>query len=337
MKWITASDAQGRQIELSVDSSGAMLARSEGVESVLGTPKDFNAKLVHAGTRSQYAELLIPPFGTLRTVELDAVDAWFAHLDLSGERNKKRAPAWVWAWGILGTILLAIVLTIWLGLPWLARLVSERIPAEWEKSLAAGTLSSLESDGFKVSEVPVMEQARYRELFAKLTKGISYNNPVTLEFRSWSDPNAFAIPGGTIVVTDQMLKLMATDDEFMAVMAHEIGHLEKRHGIRSVLQQGGAWMVLSTLLGDSSGLANVANALPTVLIDSAYSRDFEREADEYAFVRLKAAGISPRAFASLMRKLQSASETSGPNAIKYFSSHPATDERIAAAEKAAQP
>jgi Zn-dependent protease with chaperone function len=333
MKWIDSKTHDGEVIGLAVNADGDMFMRRHGQESAIGKPGAYAARM---GDKRRYAEIDLAPIGVVRTLDVNVIDAWFSHLDLSGERSKKRVSAGMIGWGMLGGIVLSVVLAFWLGVPWLARIAAENMPVEWEKSMASGTLASLESDGFKASEVSSEEQARYRKLFEKVAAGTQYGNPITLEFRSWTDPNAFAIPGGTVVVTDQMLKLMSTDDEFTAVMAHEVGHLEKRHGIRSVLQQGGAWLVVSLLVGDSSGLAAVATALPSVLIESAYSRDFEREADVYAFARLNAMNISPKAFASLMRKMKAQADAGEPGALKYFSSHPPTDERIEAAEAAAK-
>lgn len=338
MKWIDAQTQSGDKVALGVNSDGTLFAQIDGVETALGKPSQYQARiggrLPHSSSR--YAEVNLPEIGLLRTTEIDVIDAWFAHLDLSGERRKKHVSPTTIGLTILGSIALAIVLVFWLGLPWLARLAAQHIPADWEKSLSAGTLSSLEADGFNPSLISLDAQSRYRKLFDAVAKGSSYSNPMTLEFRSWTDPNAFAIPGGVVVVTDQMLALMTTDDEFSAVMAHEIGHLEKRHGIRSVLQQGGAWLVVGLLVGDTSGLSYIATALPATLVDSAYSRGFEREADDYAFARLRQMQISPSAFAALMRKMQAQAKLAGSGGLKYFSSHPPTDERIEAAERAAQ-
>ncbi len=331
MKWITATTINQQVIELALDASGTLYQRVADQVLPLGSPQQFIARM---GEKRRYAELELPNIGVVRTNEVHVIDAWFAHLDLSGERHRKHAPAWAWAWGILGSIILSIVLLFWLGVPWLARTAAAHMPVEWEKSLSEGTLQSLDSDGFTASTVSADEQSRYRALFAKVTEGANYGLPIKLEFRNWTDPNAFAIPGGTVVITDQMLKLMTSDNEFTAVMAHEVGHLVHRHGVRSVLQTSGTWIIIGTMMGDASGLASITTALPAVLVDSAYSRDFEREADQYAFQQLKARGISPKAFASLMKKLQDETEKSG-SSMQYFSSHPPTDERIAAAERAA--
>lgn len=332
MKWIHAIREDGSTLQLSVDAAGAMWLQENGAKQQIGVPTDF----VATKPAKTLVEIDLGSFGRVRTMEIDVADAWFAHLDLSGERAKKPMSPGKIVTVIFGSIALVIFVTFYFGLPWIAKKAAEHMPAEWEKSLASGTLSSLESNGFTESTLSETEQTRYRALFSKVAAGASYGLPISLEFRSWTDANAFAIPGGTVVITDQMLKLMSTDDEFSAVMAHEIGHLEKRHGVRSVLQQSGAWLVIGLMVGDGSALGTIATALPATLVDSAYSRAFEREADEYAFARLKQMQISPAAFASLMRKMQAESEAAGAGALKYFSSHPPTDERIESAESAAR-
>jgi Zn-dependent protease with chaperone function len=332
MKWIQAQTEKG-WISLALDHQGILFAKStDGAEVALGSSSNLIARL-HDGKKT--AVILLPePWGEARTTEIDVVDAWFSHLDLSGERRRKPTPVWIWAWGILGGIVIAIVLTFTVFIPWAAGSLAERVPVSWETDLADGTLKELASDGFSESKLSSDEIARKRKMFAELVKLSKYPLPIRLEFYSWNAPNAFAIPGGVVVITDQMLDLMKTDDEFLAVMAHEIGHLEHRHGVRSVIQDGSSWLVISLMFGDASSMAALTTALPAVLVTSAYSRDFEREADVYAFNMLRSLGKSPQAFATVMRELQKANEEAG--GLSYFSSHPPTNERIEAAEVAAR-
>jgi Zn-dependent protease with chaperone function len=332
MKWINAQSADGRTIEMAVNADGQLCIRDANGQKTLGSTQSFTARIDPKG---KWAEVSLNDLGVYRTIETQVVDAWFAHLDLSGERAKKPISASTIGWGILGAVALSVILLFTVGLPWLAGLAARNMPVDWEKQLSASTLSSLEDSGFKPSTRSEADQRKYKKLFDTLAKASDYGLPIELYFRSWTDPNAFAVPGGTVVITDQMLELMTDEDEFLAVMAHEIGHLEKRHGVRSVLQESGTWIAISFMVGDSSALGTLATALPATLMSSSYSRDFEREADEVAFVKLKAIGKSPRAFASLMRKMQAKVEGADGSALKYFSSHPPTDERINAAEQAA--
>jgi len=333
MKWIQAQTAQQEWLSIALNHEGVLFVKdAAGVETELGRSANFSARLQEG--RKTAVISLPQPWGEVKTAEIDVVDAWFAHLDLSGERRRKPAPVWVWAWGILGSIVLATVLTFMVLIPMLAGSLASHVPVSWESNLAEGTLEALASDGFSESKLSSDEMARKRKLFAEIVKLSKYPLPIRLEFYAWNAPNAFAIPGGVVVITDQMLDLMKTDDEFLAVMAHEIGHLEHRHGVRSVIQDGSSWLLVSLMFGDASSMAALTTALPAVLITSAYSRDFEREADVYAFDMMRSLGKSPAAFASVMRSLQKANEEAG--GLSYFSSHPPTSERIEAAEEAAR-
>src|ERR1019366_6498522 len=86
-------------------------------------------------------------------------------------------------------------------------------------------------------------------------------------------------PNGAIVMTDQLVQMAGNDQAVLGVLGHELGHLQRRHSLRHLLQALGVGVVLNLWIGDvSSALA----AMPTFLLDQKYSRDFEREADQYA-------------------------------------------------------
>ena len=93
------------------------------------------------------------------------------------------------------------------------------------------------------------------------------------------------------------------------MLAHEIGHVRGRHAMRLVLQSSGVAVLLTALAGDAVGVTFLAVALPTMLLQSGYSRQFEAEADDYAFAHMKRHGVSPQAFADVMRRLEK--ETGG--------------------------
>ena len=140
-------------------------------------------------------------------------------------------------------------------------------------------------------------------------------------------------------MTDALVKLAGHDDQLSAVLAHEIGHVRHRHGLRLGLQAAGLAALTAVVLGDIASVANLAVALPTAILQSGYTRAFETEADDYAFQRLKEVGISPQAFADMMRVFQKQREGRPPRgeAADYFSTHPATQSRIERAERAARP
>jgi Zn-dependent protease with chaperone function len=256
------------------------------------------------------------------------------------------------------------------GVPWLAREVAFRLPASMEQEIADEGLKGLDRAVFKPSKVADDRRKRLREVFAALAKegGVS----ARLEFRdgNWVGANALALPGGVVVITDQLVELFEDDERIAAVLAHEVGHLHYRHGARAILQDSLVALGTMALLGDASSVASIATTLPTVMLHTSYSRDFERESDQFAFALLKKTGRSPKLFAEALAameaardkqasggsgegckvpeddKVESAEKTDTEEKDKkkdrrwtnlgYLSTHPATHERIKAAEEAAR-
>ena len=156
--------------------------------------------------------------------------------------------------------------------------------------------------------------------------------------------NAFALPGGAVVLTDALVKLAQNDAQISAVLAHEVGHVRHHHGLRLAIQAAGLAALIATLAGDAVSITGLAVALPTALLQSGYSREFEDEADAYAFRRLKEIQLSPKYFAQILARIEEsrnkdpdANRRSGPERRRsdhgYLSTHPATAERIERALK----
>ena len=130
-----------------------------------------------------------------------------------------------------------------------------------------------------------------------------------------------------MVVSDELVHLAQDEDEIVAVMAHEIGHVVHRHGLRHVLQNSAVVLLVAAVTGDIASLSALAATVPTVLVEAKYSRAFELEADQYAADYLRLHGIAPRHFVNILLRLQENSGSAEP-ALGYLSSHPATSERI---------
>ena len=135
--------------------------------------------------------------------------------------------------------------------------------------------------------------------------------------------NAFALPGGVMVLTDELVKLAQQDEEVVAVLAHELGHVHGRHGVRMVVQSMGAAAVLLAVTGDFGNVTDLASALPSLLLQTGYSRNMEREADAYAIDSLQAACVEPKHLAVMLGKLDAKASETG-----WLDSHPGTQERM---------
>lgn len=169
---------------------------------------------------------------------------------------------------------------------------------------------------------------------------LSHSN-YELLFRSGKiGANAFALPDGTVVLTDEIVTLMEREPHALtAVLLHEIGHVEHQHGMKQLARATATSMLFAMLLGDIEGASEVIIGAGSSLIDNAFSREMESEADRFAHHQLKQLGLSPGHFATAMRLLaesthQSLDEEEGRHWTYYLSSHPEVLERIHAAEEA---
>lgn len=246
---------------------------------------------------------------------------------------------WQAAIACVVTIVVSLLAGYFLGLPVLAEHLADRIPMEAERTIGGQALEWFDEQNWTTpTELEAEQKAEILEGFNRLTADLPYRDFYRLEFRSGKmfGPNAFALPGGIIILTDKLVGLSDTNEEVIAVLAHEIGHVDMRHAMRSVLQNSIVAATVATITADAATLSVAVAGLPAVLAQTQYSRKFETAADDYAFSLLKRKGYSPAAFASIMEKLD---EKKGdrPAAFSYFSTHPLTDERVQRAREADGP
>ena len=235
-----------------------------------------------------------------------------------------------------GYALLALALTllaIWggisYGVPALAKHVAFSLPASTETAMGQNALASLDQFLFAPSQLADARQRELSGIFADMTTGLDRGQAYRLEFRR-SDKlgaNAIALPSGIIVITDDLVQLAKNNDELIAVLAHEIGHLKYRHALRRVLQDSATALIITGITGDITSITALATTVPTVLVQAKFSRDFEREADEFAIQYLQARGIALDSFAEILLRMEKQKPTAHdvPN---YLSTHPATRERV---------
>jgi Zn-dependent protease with chaperone function len=264
-------------------------------------------------------------------------------LDSLPQESTSEGPvAWLEErWGVaLACVALVVCVLLsgyFFGLPAAAERIAARMPMETERSLGSQSLIWLDHKGwFKPTTLDSDTLKTIRDGFDELSSDLPMRLYYRLEFRSGKGlgPNAFALPGGIIVITDEMVKAAETNEEVLAVLAHEIGHVELRHTMRSVLQSSVVAVAAVAVTADAASLSVAIAALPTMVARTKYSREFEAAADKYAFDLLKRKGYSPLAFASFMERLGQKEGDAGP--LSYVSSHPGTAERVRRARDAAK-
>ncbi len=282
--------------------------------------------------------LRLPDGASIETVDHAAVEALWP----VGGRIARLAYALESRWPAVVASLAAAAACVWLliavVLPQAAEPVARRMSPKVDEFLGKHVLSTLDSRIFSPPELPPAEQAAWRAKFYAFVNDEPDADRYSLVFRHAGAPNAFALPDGTIVVTDEMVRIVGSDDELLAVFAHEMGHVRGRHALRLMLQRSGVAVLLTAVAGDAVGVTYLAAVLPSMLLQSGYSREFEAEADDDAFALLKRRGVSPQAFADLLRRLGRAEPSfrDRGGVSRYLGSHPATAERIRRAEDAAR-
>jgi Zn-dependent protease with chaperone function len=209
----------------------------------------------------------------------------------------------------------------------MARSAAERLPASALDTLSAHVLLTLDRTLLAPSELTHDRQLRLLQRFAQLRFPDLPDERVALLFRRSEafGANAFALPSGLVVVTDDLVELAASDEELLAVLAHETGHVAGRHGLRNMIQSSVVSILVTWYIGDISALAAAA---PAALLEARYSRDLEREADAYAAAALGVNGLSPTLLADILERM-SAESGDLPDALAYLSTHPTSAERIA--------
>jgi len=240
--------------------------------------------------------------------------------------------SWRHALGAALLSILFVVASFYWGLPLAANVAAGRIPAKLALSMDTHFLGALDEGLMQPSKLSKARQNKLLGRFDALHE-VNALPPHSLEFRSSKEigANAFALPGGTVVVTDQLVALAKNDDEVLAVLAHELGHVSERHPLRQLLQSSVVGLAMTWYLGDISSLLAAA---PTMLLETSYSRDFERRADRYAVSLLRMNGIVPTRLADMLEKLEESHRQAGksngqPSRImQFFSTHPDTGERI---------
>lgn len=245
---------------------------------------------------------------------------------------------WIVALACVVIILSTLVVGYFFGLPAAAERIAYRIPMETERSLGEQALTWMDEQGwFKPTNLFFDKQKNIRDGFDRLRSDLPLKEYYQLEFRSGAGlgPNALALPGGIVVLTDEMVEAAKGTEEVLAVLAHEIGHVEHRHITRSVLQNSVIGAIAAAVTSDAATLTGVVAGLPVLVAQTKYSRDFETAADDYAFRLLKQKGYSPGAFASIMERLaKKHGKERGPFA--WISTHPVTSERVERAWNAAE-
>lgn len=282
-------------------------------------------------TRYGARQTELPDGALLSCADGAAWDAWARASGLSEPLAVRLAQSWSLVLGLLLFTVLLLFSTWRWGLPAAASQLARWAPPALEQQIGTELLALLDRQQLKPSRVPEAEQqALQQRLQALLQQAGERDLPNwRLHFRAADEglgPNALALPGGDIIVTDALLELLRDQpDALLGVLCHELGHLRHRHGLRLLIQSGAAAAVAGAVIGDFSSLLALA---PALLAERAYARDFEREADAEARRLLLASGRAPTVMIEFFDRIERYQDRQGRGATPLaIASHPTDEER----------
>ncbi|MBL0917816.1 MAG: M48 family metallopeptidase [Hydrogenophaga sp.] len=279
----------------------------------------------------------LPDGGLLQHADPAEWDAWWAAQGLA----ESFVVGWQQSWrgvliALVTTVAVLGITWVW-GVPWASERIAHNLPEAIERRIGAESLAQLERLFLRPSTLP---EAQQQALQTRWQAMVQRAHPAgdapahTLSFRASPrlGPNALALPGGQIVVTDELATLLHDHpDVLMGVLGHELGHVHHRDGMDMLVRSTFISALVGVVFGDMGGFIA---AVPAALVTQAYSRDAERRADQRAAELLHANGVSPAVMATLFDRLRAhrsqgagGDEEAGllPIAI---ASHPADAERI---------
>lgn len=281
----------------------------------------------------------LPDGGKFETRNNDGVDGLLRRRRQHGWNSfvHRLESRWHYVLASLALVIAFVWGMLQYGLPAAAQQIAYRLPVDITSSLSEETLGYLDGYLFEPTGLSQETQARLQSVFAGMTETLEPGFSFELKFRKGGEvlgANAFALPSGTVVMTDELVKLAENDEELIAIMAHEVGHVMHRHSLRQILHNSVLTLFVTYATGDAS---SVLTALPLLLVQLGYSRDFEREADRYAYDYLRAQHIETKVFATILTRLENEHRVRSEKAehqdsrsriFKYLSTHPDTEERV---------
>ena len=225
-------------------------------------------------------------------------------------------------------VLLLLTGTYRFGVPLMASGAAAITPSIAVELMEQGTLQTLDKLFFSPAAIDAGRQREVQAVFDDLAKVSRQSEPpLQLLFRDGGpiDANALALPGGTIVITDQLIRLATNDDEIAGVLAHEIGHVQNRHQLKQIYRLLGISFMIGLIGGDSSQIIDQVVGQAAAIQSLAYTREFEADADRRSVEIMSEAGRNPLAFVALLDRITKGSP--GSKNTGWLSTHPGTDDR----------
>ncbi len=303
--WFDGKTSAAQPVELHMNDVGTISVIRVSDKALLMTASFTNVDVKsRVGNTPRY--LYFPDGEKCETRDHDVVDQWLKRYRPSIKHSLAHSLE-SHSYFVALTLVLVIAfswVTVVYGLPTASRYIAYHLPQNVLDRAATETLQLLDKVHLKPTSLDAATRARILKHFAP---AIAQSSDLRIKviFRGGGDigANAFALPDGTVLFTDEIVHLAKNDDELLSVLAHEIGHVKYRHSLRSVIQGSVVSFAVAMVTGDVSAASNLLASLPVLVTTMSYSRDFEREADDNSLLFLDANHIERHYFVDLMERL----------------------------------
>lgn len=254
------------------------------------------------------------------------------------QAKQKHLLGWSLLVGV-GVLLVAIPLLLFIRMDLITGVIAKKIPAEWEQKLGDSTIAQ-----YQLGK-EVMDEKQADKLLRPLVKPLLDaldQSPYQYHFHIVNEGslNAFALPGGQVMIHSALILGADSPEELLGVIAHEINHVEQQHGLRNVIGATSIYVIAGAVFGDATGMLAVLSGAAPLLLNQSYSRRFETEADVTALALLQKAKINPSGLPSFFEKMikeekkqlekieDEGNRELARKALQFLSTHPASEERI---------
>ena len=333
-RWYDGQHARSQEVDLSLAGQELCLHLPAGGQRCYARRSVTWPERTRHGVR----QLLLPDGGVVELHDAPAWEAWAGRHGLDESLAVRWAASWrTTLWATVAVVLLLVGAGVW-GVPWVAEHSAPLVPQSVRAHIDRLVLGQLRSQGWlQPSQAPAGSAERLREALDTMLRAAypaaDQRPRVQLDvyrLPEWAGPNAFALPGGQIVISDALLELLPAEGGgfhpgVLGVLAHEVGHVRGLHGLRNLLAASSTAVLLGWWIGDYSSLLAAA---PSLLIQAGYSRAFEREADDEALRIMRAAGVDPRGMVAFFGALKRRYPERGEGLPSFgLATQPPDDER----------
>lgn len=267
---------------------------------------------------------------------LEITDPGFrAGLERSFPKNKLFRQTFFDRIGVIGCLLVAVGILLplfalyFFVAPKIAESAAGKVSPEIEKQIGDAWFHSLTASYKTDTAKTRWVQAFYDSL--------GYGGDYQMRITVVNEPvvNAFAIPGGHIVVFDSILGIMDAPEQLAALLAHEASHVQLKHSTRSIFRELANSLIFNLIFGDYGDLSAVVAQHGDQLAGLSYSRSLELEADANGMRLMQSSGIPLRGMPDLFGKMKTVFEENSANSDvpNFLSTHPSLDERMRAIEE----